>query len=122
MYFGRRGKRDFSVSLGGWATDAPETLAFFRTWLVTTDNESGLGTSNYGGWSDPEFDKAVKQALVQMDEAKRAELEREAGRRALDQLPVIPLHFEMSAWASRAGIRYPGRANQATVAMEVTGQ
>jgi peptide/nickel transport system substrate-binding protein len=122
MYFGRRGKRDFSVTLGGWATDAGETLAFFRTWLVSTEAETGLGTSNYGGWSDPEFDAAVKQGLVQMDDAKREELERQAGRRALDQVPVIPLHFESSAWASRAGIRYAGRANQATVAMEVTGQ
>ncbi len=121
VYFGERGKRDFSVSLGGWAADADETLQFFRLWLMTTDVADGLGTSNYGGWSDPQFDGLVKSAMVQMDEPKRAALLQDAGRRALDQMPVIPLHFELGAWAARAGIVYKGRADQATLAAEVTG-
>ena len=59
--------------------------------------------------------------MVQMDELKRAALLQDAGSRALDQMPVIPLHFELGAWAARAGIVYKGRADQDTLAAEVTG-
>jgi peptide/nickel transport system substrate-binding protein len=121
IYFGRRGKRDFSVSLGGWAPAAAETLEFFRTWLVTTDTQAGQGTSNYGGWSDPQFDAAVKAAAAEMDETKRAALLQQAGRRALEEMPVIPIHFESAAWGSKAGITYAGRVDQTTLAAEVTG-
>lgn len=120
MFFARRGRREFSAAMGGWATDAGETLGFFRTWLISTDAAAGLGTSNYGGWSDAEFDRTVRAALVQMNDADRAALLRDAGQRALAEMPVIPLHFESAAWASRKDIHYPGRMDQTTLAAEAT--
>ena len=121
-FFPRRGRREFSAALGGWATPAPETLGFFTTWLVTTDQGEGRGTSNYGGWSDPAFDRAVREAAVTMDDARRAALLREASGRALAEVPVIPLHFENAVWASRRGVSYPGRSDQTTRAAEVEGK
>ncbi|UPG73257.1 ABC transporter substrate-binding protein [Roseomonas gilardii subsp. gilardii] len=118
-FFARRGKRDFSVAMGGWSTDAGETLNFFRSWLISTDAAKGLGTSNYGGWSDPAFDHDVGAALLEMDEGRRATLLQQAGRRALAEMPVIPLHFESAVWAMRKGLRYPGRVDQTTLATEV---
>ena len=122
MFFPRRGKRDFSAAMGGWSTDAGETTNFFRTWLMSTDTPAGTGPSNYGGWSDPAFDTLSRQALTQMDEAKRMRLLQQAGQRALEQMPVIPIHFERAAWAARKGIAYPGRVDQTTSAAEVTVQ
>ena len=119
-FFARRGKRDFSVAMGGWGTEADETLNFFRTWLITTDAPRGLGTSNYGGWSDPAFDRSVGDAMAEMNPEPRAALLRAAGERALDQMPVIPLHFESAVWAMRAGLRYTGRVDQTTLATEVS--
>ncbi|EHL97026.1 ABC transporter, substrate-binding protein, family 5 [Acetobacteraceae bacterium AT-5844] len=119
-FFGRRGKREFSAAMGGWSTDAGETLNFFRTWLSTTDMAKGLGTSNYGGWSDAEFDRDVNAALVEMDPPARARLLQAAGRRALEQMPVIPVHFESATWAMRAGFTYPGRVDQTTLATEIS--
>lgn len=118
-FFPRRGKKDFSVAMGGWATPVGETMGFFRTWLMTTDAAQGYGTSNYGGWSDAAFDAAVRPALVTMDDAARAALLRQASARALDQMPVIPLHFESAVWASRVGLRYAGRADQTTRAADI---
>lgn len=120
VFFPRRGRREFSAAMGGWSTDADETLGFFRTWIVSTDADAGLGTSNYGGWSDAPFDRAVRAALVQMDDAARAALLREAGQRALAEMPVVPLHFESAVWASRKDILYPGRVDQTTLATEAT--
>ena len=58
--------------------------------------------------------------MVRMDDDGRAALLRDAGERALDGMPVIPLHFEGAAWASRADIAYPGRVDQTTLAAEAT--
>jgi peptide/nickel transport system substrate-binding protein len=119
-FFPRRGKHEFSVAMGGWATGAAETLGFFRAWLSTEDAALGLGTSNYGGWSDPAFDREVRTAMVTMDEDARAGLLRQASARALEQMPVIPLHFESAVWAARAGLHYAGRSDQTTRPDEVT--
>lgn len=120
VFFGRRGKREFSVAMGGWSADASETLMFFRSWLMTTDRARGLGTSNYGGWSEPRFDAPALRAMATMDDAARAALLREASAVAVEQMPVIPVHFENAVWAFRKGLAYPGRVDQTTSAMEVT--
>ena len=118
-YFPRRAKREFSVAMGGWSTGAPETLGFFRVWLATPDEANGVGTSNNGGWSDPAFDADVLKAMATMDDAARAGLLRAASARALEEMPVIPVHFEEAVWASRAGLRYAGRADQETLATDI---
>ncbi|MFC0406853.1 ABC transporter substrate-binding protein [Roseomonas elaeocarpi] len=120
VFFGRRGKREFSVAMGGWGSDAAETLMFFRTWLMTSDPARGLGTSNYGGWSDPRFDALAGRAMGTMDDASRVALLQEAGKVALEQMPVIPVQFESAVWAFRKGLAYPGRVDQTTMATEVT--
>jgi len=119
VYFGRRARREFSVPMGGWAASAEETLLFFRTWMVTTDRERGLGTSNYSGWSDAAFDRAAVAAVTTMDDAARSRLLQEASRVALDRMPVIPVHFESAVWAFRRGLRFEGRMDQTTLAQEI---
>ncbi len=119
VFFGRRGKREFSVAMGGWSADAAETLMFFRSWLMSTNRERGIGTSNYGGWSEPRFDGPAQQAMATMDDAARDALLRQASQVALEQMPVIPVHFENAVWASRQGFRYAGRVDQTTMATEV---
>jgi peptide/nickel transport system substrate-binding protein len=121
-FFTRRARREFSVAMGGWSADAAETLLFLQLWLASTDPARGFGSSNYGGWSDPDFDRAVQQAAGTMDPAARATLLQAAGRMALERMPVAPIHFESATWASRRGFRYPGRVDQTTMAAEVTAE
>jgi peptide/nickel transport system substrate-binding protein len=118
-FFTRRARKEFSVAMGGWSADAAETLLFLQLWLSTPDPSRGIGSSNYGGWSNPEFDGLVRQALSTMDPAARVGVLQAAGRIALDQMPVVPLHFESAVWATRKGLRYPGRVDQTTLAAEV---
>ncbi|HEY4251176.1 MAG TPA: ABC transporter substrate-binding protein [Roseomonas sp.] len=118
-FFTRRGRREFSVAMGGWSADANETLLFIRSWLGTMDRDRGVGMSNYGSWSNADFDRVANVALTTMDADARAGLLRQAGAIALEQMPVIPLHFESAVWAFRRGITYPGRVDQTTLAAEV---
>ncbi|WP_174242003.1 ABC transporter substrate-binding protein [Teichococcus oryzae] len=119
VFFGRRGKKEFSVSMGGWAADADETLMFFRSWLLTSDRAQGLGTSNYGGWSNPAFDGLTGRAMETMDPAARGGLLQQASRVAVDEMPVVPVHFENAVWAMRKGLAYGGRMDQTTSAAEI---
>ncbi|SHI91406.1 peptide/nickel transport system substrate-binding protein [Roseomonas rosea] len=118
-FFTRRARREFSIAMGGWSADAAETLLFQQPWLMTTDASRGRGSSNYGGWSDPAFDGTLNRAIATMDPEARAGLLRESGSRALQEMPVVPIHFESATWASRRGFRYPGRVDQTTLAAEV---
>ncbi len=119
VYFTRRARREFSVPMGGWAASAEETLLFFRTWMVTTDRDRGLGTSNYSGWSEAAFDRPAVAALTTMDDAARDRLLQDASRVALDRMPVVPIHFESAVWAFRRGISFGGRMDQTTLAQEI---
>ncbi|MNJ66687.1 hypothetical protein D3C77_627810 [compost metagenome] len=55
-----------------------------------------------------------------VDAPKREKLLQEATQIALDNVPLIPLHFESSIWAFRKGITYEGRRDQYTLATSVT--
>jgi peptide/nickel transport system substrate-binding protein len=116
VFFPQRAKREFSFAMGGWGSDTGEASSFLTYWVTSLDKERGLGTSNYGGFSDPEFDKVFRQAITTVDPAQRDKLLQQSVRRALEQLPSIPLHFESSTWASRGDIDYEGRADQLTLA------
>ncbi|AUG75507.1 peptide ABC transporter substrate-binding protein [Kitasatospora sp. MMS16-BH015] len=48
--------------------------------------------SNYGNWSNPQFDAALGQAVGAADPAARAAATAEAQRIAMDQLPWLPLY------------------------------
>ncbi len=118
-FFPRRGRAEFSVAMGGWAAGAEETLLFFRAWMISREPTKGLGMSNYGAWSNAAFDRPAIASLSTMDDAARIGLMQEAGRIALAEMPVIPVHFESGVWAFRAGLKFAGRVDQTTPAMEI---
>ncbi len=120
IFFTRRSNKEFSFAMGGWGSSEGGAASFLRQY-VTTENEGlGVGGSNYGGWSDPDFDAVLLEALRTVDEEKRARLLQQAEQMAVDRLGFIPLHFESSLWAFRKGLSYPGRTDQYTLAHEVT--
>ena len=120
IFFPRRAKQEFSFALGGWGSTSGGAASFLRQYVATDNDALGIGGSNYGGWSDPEFDKVLIQAIATVDETRRAELLRQATQMAMDKLGFIPLHFESSLWAFRKGLHYEGRMDQYTLAQDIT--
>ncbi|OZI47430.1 transporter [Bordetella genomosp. 5] len=119
IYFPKRAKREFSFSMGGWPSEVGEASGLFQLWVASLDSPKGLGTSNYGGFSNADFDKVYQQAIVTVDPAKREKLLQQATQIALDNVPLIPLHFESTIWAFKKGLVYEGRRDQYTLAMSV---
>lgn len=71
---------------------------FYTVWYLSSPDPlemySVLRTgefSNYGEWSDPEFDEVVNEAIAIDDPAARSEKTAEAQRIANEQLPWLPL-------------------------------
>lgn len=67
-----------------WYLSSPDPLEMYS--VLRTDE-----FSNYGGWSDPEFDQVVNEAIAIDDPAARSEKTAEAQRMANEQLPWLPL-------------------------------
>ncbi|WP_137844088.1 ABC transporter substrate-binding protein [Microbacterium sp. 2FI] len=72
---------------------------FYTNWYLSSPDPlemySVLRTgefSNYGGWSDPEFDEIVTAANGMADAAQRAAATAEAQRIANEQLPWLPIY------------------------------
>ena len=72
---------------------------FYTSWYLSSPDPlemySVLRTgefSNYGGWSDPEFDQVVNEAIAIDDPAARSEKTAEAQRIANEELPWLPLY------------------------------
>ncbi|WP_219417335.1 ABC transporter substrate-binding protein [Pseudonocardia nigra] len=73
---------DALLSLG--YLDFPEPLAYYQ--FFTTGN-----FYNFAGWSNPEYDQLIGQALATVDDARRAELVTQAQALILDEGIVIPI-------------------------------
>ena len=119
IFFTKRSGQEFSFSQGGWGSTTGEASSFLRAFVATRNKDKAVGLSNYGGFSDPEFDPIILKAITTVNEAEREKLLRQAGKRAMEQMSHIPIHFESSIWAFRSDLDVKGRADQMTLAMGV---
>ncbi|HEY9366552.1 MAG TPA: ABC transporter substrate-binding protein [Agromyces sp.] len=67
-----------------WYLSSPDPLEMYS--VLRTDE-----FSNYGGWSNPEFDAVVNEALAIEDPAARSEKTAEAQQIANEELPWLPM-------------------------------
>ncbi|MEO6363898.1 MAG: ABC transporter substrate-binding protein, partial [Caldimonas sp.] len=120
VFFSRGSKLEFSLLLAGWGAETGETSSPLRSLLATFDKEQGLGAANRGRFSDAGVDAVLSQAMTTIDDTKRGILLARAAEKAVGELTgLVPLHYEVSTWATRAGIAYKARSDQYTFAYEV---
>ena len=56
------------------------------------------------------------------DDAKRAALLAKATEIAIEELAIIPLHYQISTWAARKGLTYKARSDENTLVMGLAGK
>src|SRR2546430_2475222 len=120
QFLAKRTRREFGFWLAGWISDAGEMSAQIKPLAATPSKDKGWGTTNPGGYSNPQVDALLEQALGTIDDEKRAALLAQASRIAMADYGVLPLHFEMTTWAMRKELAYTPRVDQNTQAMSVT--
>jgi peptide/nickel transport system substrate-binding protein len=79
-----------------------------------------MGASNRGRYSNPQVDKLLNEALATVDDTKRADLLARATEAAIEDVGIIPLHYQVNTWAMRRGFSYKPRTDEYTLATGVT--
>ena len=116
VYFTKATKLEYGYMLLGWGTESGEQGSSLRSLLATYDASKGMGVTNRGRYSNPAFDKMVTEALVTMDEKKRESMIQQAAEVAMNDTALIPVHYEVSTWATAGNLRYTPRTDQYTLA------
>jgi peptide/nickel transport system substrate-binding protein len=119
VFFSRGSKLEFSLMLVGWGSGTGEASSPLKSLLATFDKDKGMGASNRGRYSNPKLDQLLDEALRTVDDKKREKLLQEATEAGINDLGIIPIHYEVSTWGTRKGLAYTARTDQNTLAMGV---
>jgi peptide/nickel transport system substrate-binding protein len=111
---------EFSFILVGWGAGTGETSGSLRALLGTFDRAKGTGAANRGRYSNPEFDKLVDEALATVDDPKREALLGRASEMAMNDVGIIPSHYQLNTWAVRKPIKMEARADEYTLPSTIT--
>ena len=126
VYFGRASKGgpdntpEFSFILVGWGAGSGEASSPLKSLIATHTPEKGWGSSNRGRYSNAEFDALLTTALSTVDDAKRQDLLAEATEMAIEDVAIIPTHYQVNTWGTRKGLSYLPRTDEYTLAIGVT--
>lgn len=117
-FIGRAGRQEFSAFLVGWGSN-PEGSHPLRNLSATWSRERGWGASNRGRYSNPALDAMIEKALVELDDEKREKILQDAQRLAMEDVAIIPLHWQTNIWAMRRGLAHTPRKDELTLAQDV---
>jgi peptide/nickel transport system substrate-binding protein len=115
VFFPRGSKLEFSFLLVGWGSSTGEPSSPLGALLHTYDKEKGYGNTNRGRFSNKELDDVLEEALRTVDRKKHEELLIKATEIGIENLGIIPLHYQVAIWAMRDGISYKARTDEYTL-------
>jgi peptide/nickel transport system substrate-binding protein len=120
VFFKNRDTFKYSAYMAGWGAVTGETSNAMQSLVATPDKQKGMGTTNSARYSSKELDAKLEEAMRTVDDTKREALLREASKIVIQQdHGLLPIHFEVSVWATKKGMTYIGRADQMTLATSV---
>lgn len=95
-------KTEYDIAARGWIGDYYDP----NTFLDLFTSYSGNNNTN---WSDPEYDRKIRDAAREADPAKRMKIFEAAERILLEEAPITPLFFYVSQNMYRENVRgvYP---------------
>ncbi len=125
VYFGRASKGgpndtpEFSFILVGWGAGSGEASSPLKSLIGTHNPDKGWGSSNRGRYSNAEFDALLDTALSTVDDAERQALLAQATEMAIEDVAIIPTHYQVNTWGTRKGLNYVARTDEYTLAIGV---
>ncbi|BDQ38660.1 ABC transporter substrate-binding protein [Pseudodesulfovibrio nedwellii] len=122
VYFGKASALEFSLMLLGWATDTGEHTNCVGSLLHTYDKEKGFGSANRGRYSNPVVDQKLEEALVTVDPAEHNKIVIECVEAGMNDVGIVPIHFQVSVWGTKKGLTYNGRTDGYTLPYEIKAQ
>jgi len=110
---------EFSFILVGWGADSGEASNPLKALVHSYDADAGFGSSNRGRYANPKADALIEEALRTVDDGKRQDLLAQVTELAMEDVAIIPLHYQVNTWALREGLNYTPRSDEHTRAADV---
>ncbi|MEO8938485.1 MAG: ABC transporter substrate-binding protein [Burkholderiaceae bacterium] len=104
IYFPKLEKHETSMYMLGWGGSITDAQIIMDPILHTLDLVSQKGAYNYGRFSDPELDRLIDAAAIEMDPAKRRQLIIDAIARQTSEYRHIVLHRQKIAWIAKKNV------------------
>ena len=115
-YASKGGKHEWSFGLVGWGAQTGEVSSPLRALLACQDSKKGFGTVNWGEYCNPKLDTVLEKALATVDDNERSKLLQEATAIGVLDGGIIPIHHQVTTWATIKGISYTPRTDERTYA------
>ncbi len=117
-YSARAAKQEYSFHMVGWGASTGEASSPLRSLLATFNRDKGLGAVNWGRYGNVKVDYLIEQALQQVDDENRRTMLQNATKLAMDDLGIMPVHFQFTIWATARNVAYIPRTDEYTLAFQ----
>ncbi len=117
-YSARAAKQEYSFHMVGWGASTGEASSPLRSLLATFNREKGLGAVNWGRYSNVKVDYLIEQALQQVNDENRSVMLQNATKLAMEDLGLMPIHFQFTIWATKKNVAYIPRTDEYTLAFQ----
>ncbi len=120
VFFPARTRGEFSMSMSGWGTLTGEANYTLSSLAHSNDKEKKMGAFNVLGYINPEMDKLLQAAAVEMDVAKRRKYLEDANALLDKDKQRLPIVAVGSAWAMQKDkVTIKPRVDEDTLAMNI---
>ncbi len=120
VFFSRRAKREFGLTMAGWGSLTGEASYFFGAVIHTADKDKNLGSINVTGISDPDIDPLIQRARNMLDEPGRRALLEQVSEMVVQRNWVIPTLAFGTVSAGRSDkVSYTTRQDEEIQAREI---
>ncbi|MEC5218281.1 peptide/nickel transport system substrate-binding protein [Actimicrobium sp. GrIS 1.19] len=118
VYSARGAKQEYSMGLLGWGAQTGEVSSPLRALVACENPAKGLGGFNWLKYCNPKMDEPLLKALNTVDDRERLKLLQDATAILIHDGGVIPLHHQVTTWATKKGIVYLPRTDERTHAYQ----
>lgn len=120
VFFPARTRGEFSMSMSGWGTLTGEAHYTLSSLAHSNDKDKKMGAFNVLGYNNPEMDKLLQAAAIEMDVAKRRKYLEDANALVDKDKQRLPIVAVGSAWAmQKAKVTIVPRVDEDTLAMNI---
>ncbi|MGL5362104.1 MAG: ABC transporter substrate-binding protein [Bosea sp. (in: a-proteobacteria)] len=108
-----------SFIMSGWDTPSGDAGNMYNVLLYSRGRKTGYGQANRGAYSNTAFDEAIDKADATSDMKKRHEFLQEATKIAVQDIPMIPVHYEQDIYAAKKNVTVVPRMDKFIWAYEM---
>jgi peptide/nickel transport system substrate-binding protein len=113
MFFQNARRQAFTFNIVSWGFATGDTYVLIRETLHSK------GLENYGRHTNPAIDAVLDQARTDTNPTSRGNAIAQAQRLAIQDVAVIPTHYQLNLWAGRRGLRMEPRMDEMTLGQDI---